>query len=297
MKKICPSITELQAFEASARHASFTKAASELFVTQGAVSRQVANLETYLGTPLFLRQSNRLILTEAGVFFLEHAQTSLRILVDASNHLASGRGQKQNITISVPPTLATQVLMPLLADFYRRHPSISLHFAPYEHTHDFAASEHLDVAIQFGEGEWPGAMSRYLIGKEQSVVCTREYAQNWCLTGPGDFRRATLLQHFNVPHAWVQWFQAFRLPGTTAHLGPSFGQYDMIIAAAKQGLGAGLVPRCLAMEALRKQELIEPVQTTALARQGYFLCVRKARSRTKVVSTFVDWITEVDLTP
>src|SRR5690606_35243128 len=174
MKKICPSITELQAFDASARHSSFTKAAGELFVTQGAVSRQVASLETYLGTPLFMRQNNRLILTEAGTFFLEHTQAALRTLVDASNHIASGRGQKQYVTISVPPTLATHLLMPLLVDFYREHPSIRLHFAPYEHHHDFSMSQHLDVAIQFGEGEWPETVSRYLVGKKQSVVCTPE---------------------------------------------------------------------------------------------------------------------------
>lgn len=94
MKKICPTITELQAFEAAARHSSFTKAATELFVTQGAVSRQVASLEAYLGTPLFTRQNNRLVLTDAGIYFLGQVREALRILVDASGHITSGRGQK-----------------------------------------------------------------------------------------------------------------------------------------------------------------------------------------------------------
>lgn len=295
MKKICPSITELQAFEASARHSSFTKAATELFVTQGAVSRQVASLETYLGTPLFMRQNNRLVLTDAGAYYLEQTQDALRILVDASAHIASGRGQKQNVNISVPPTLASHMLLPLLTDFYRRHPSIRVHFVPYEHHHNFAESEHLDVAIQFGEGEWPGAVAHYLIGREQAVVCTREYADQWGLEEAGRYRDATLLQHFNVPHAWVQWFQARKLPTGTAHLGPRFGQYDLIIAAAKLGFGVALVPRCLVADTLREHTLVEPLKTPELSRQGYFLCVRKARSNVKAVSTFVDWMTTLSL--
>lgn len=294
MKKICPTITELQAFEASARHSSFTKAATELFVTQGAVSRQVASLEAYLGTPLFMRQNNRLVLSDAGVYFLEQTQDALRLLVDASAHIMSGRGQRQNIIISVPPTFASQLLLPLLADFYRCHPSIRVHFAPYEHHHNFLANEHLDLAIQFGEGEWPGAVSHYLVGREQAVVCTAAYAEQWQLHQAENYRNATLLQHFNVPHAWVQWFQARRLPSATAHLGPSYGQYDLIIAAAKLEFGVGLVPRCLVADTLRKQELVEPIATQELSRQGYFLCVRKGRSQVKAVSAFVKWMTTLN---
>ncbi|MCP1636980.1 LysR substrate-binding domain-containing protein [Kerstersia gyiorum] len=295
MKKICPSITELQAFEAAARHSSFTKAASELFVTQGAISRQVANLETYLGTPLFMRQNNRLLLTEAGEFLLEQAQEALRILVDASNHIVSGRGQRQYVTISVPPTLATYLLMPLLVDFYREHPSIRLSFTPHDHQQNFLANEHIDVAIQFGEGAWPAMISSYLVGKKQAVVCSPAYAQACGLQDVSRFPDATLLQHFNVPHAWVQWFRERKLPVSTAHLGPNFGQYDMIIAAAKLGMGVGLVPRCLVTQPLRSQELIEPVPTPELARQGYFLCVRKERSNVQAVSTFVNWLMSLDL--
>ena len=295
MKKICPTISELQAFEAAARHSSFTKAATELFVTQGAVSRQVASLEAYLGTPLFTRQNNRLVLTDAGVYFLGQVQEALRILVDASGHITSGRGQKKNVTISVPPTLATCLLLPLLADFYRAQPSIRVHFAPYEHHHNFAESEHLDVAIQFGEGEWPGTISHYLIGREQAVVCTPEYAQQWQLHKVENFPGVTLLQHFNVPHAWVEWFKVRRLPTATAHLGSHFGQYDLIISAAKLGFGVGLVPRCFVTEALRANELVEPIATPELSRQGYFLCVRKGRSKLKAVSTFVEWMTTLNL--
>lgn len=295
MKKICPTITELQAFDAAARHSSFTKAATELFVTQGAVSRQVASLESYLGTPLFMRQNNRLVLTDAGNFYLDQTRDALRILVDASAHIMSGRGQKQNVTISVPPTLAAQVLLPLLADFYRSHPSIRLHFAPYEHHHNFFQSEDLDAAIQFGEGVWPGAIAHYLLGRGQAVVCTAQYAEKYRLDKEESFGEATLLQHYNVPHAWVQWFQARKLSSATAHLGPHFGQYDLIIAAAKLEFGVALVPRCLVEDALQSGVLIEPIATPEVARQGYFLCVRKGRTHVKPVHTFVEWITSLNL--
>ena len=298
MKKVCPSMSELQAFEAAARHASFTKAASELFVTQGAISRQVANLETWLGTTLFLRLNNRLVLTEEGEFFLEQAQEALRILVESSRHVMSGKGQRHYVTISVPPTLTIRLLMRLLVDFYQAYPSIRLNFPPYEHLDDFRQNEEVDVSIQYGEGEWPGMVTSYLVGKEQAVICTPSYAQELELDSPHRLMKATLLQHFNVPQAWVQWFRENRLPIATAHIGPSFSQYEMIIQAARLGMGVGLVPRCLVSDELRnKTELVEPVPTRQLARQGYFLCVRKERSEDKAVRTVVEWMRGLDFGP
>lgn len=295
MKKVCPTISELQAFDATARHLSFTKAGVELFITQGAISRQIANLEAYLGVALFVRKNNELTLTEDGHFYLERVRNALDSLIDATQHVALRRGQKQYVNISVPPTLATHFLLPLLVDFYAKYPSISLNFVPYKHSHDFMDDDDLDMAIQFGEGEWPGTTSLYLIGKESTVVCTPRYAQEYHLNTLDAYSGVTLLQHANVPHAWVHWFQDHKLPFGNAHLGPKFDQYSLIIEAAKLEFGVGLVPRCLVQRVLHKSDLVEPFSSQYLARQGYFLCIKKAKVNTDAVRTFAKWLAGLDL--
>lgn len=295
MKKVCPSISELQAFDAAARHLSFTKAAVELFITQGAVSRHIANLETYLGVPLFIRKNSELTLTDAGRGYLDPVRGALHALVDASRRISLNGSQKEYVNISVPPTFATHFLLPLLVDFYRKHPSIVLNFTPYEHSHDFMANKELDMAIQFGEGEWPGTIALYLTGKETCLLCTPAYARASGLSDIGNYSGATLLQHAKVPHAWVHWFQGHKLPCATAHLGPKFDQYSLIIEAARLGFGVGLVPRCLAGGALAGGELVEPLASDQLAKQGYFLCIKKAKSGVKAVRLFAEWLASLEL--
>jgi DNA-binding transcriptional LysR family regulator len=295
MKKVCPTISELQAFDATAKHLSFTKAGLELFITQGAVSRQIANLEAYLGVDLFVRKNNELTLTEDGHFYLERVRDALDSLIEATQHVALRRGQKQYVNIAVPPTLTTHFLLPLMVDFYAKHPSITLNFVPYKHSHDFVEDNDLDMAIQFGEGEWPGTTSVYLIGKETAVICTARYAQEFHLDAPSAYADATLLQHTNVPHAWVHWFQDHKLPYGNAHLGPKFDQYSLIIEAAKLEFGVGLVPRCLVQRSLHKGDLSEPFSSRHLARQGYFLCIKKAKTNIEAVRIFTKWLAGLEL--
>lgn len=295
MKKICPSISELQAFDATARHLSFTKAAIELFVTQGAVSRHVANLEAYLGVALFIRQNNAITLTEEGQQYLKHVRSGLHTLIDATQRFTLHSQQQETINISVPPTLASHFLLPRLADFYRQHPSTVVNFVPYEHSHNFMENDELDMAIQFGEGEWPGTLSVYLTGKETCPLCTPAYAEEHKLSDINRYTEATLLQHAKVPLAWVHWFQDQKLPFATAHLGPRFDQYSLIIEAARLGYGVGLVPKCLTAAALTSGELISPLHSGQLAKQGYFLCIKKDKADTRMVRIFTAWLTGLKL--
>jgi DNA-binding transcriptional LysR family regulator len=295
MKKICPSISELQAFDATARHLSFTKAGLELFVTQGAVSRHIANLEAYLGVALFIRQNNAISLTEDGQHYLKHVRNALHTLSDATQRFTLHRQQQETINISVPPTLASHFLLPLLADFYRQHPGTVVNFVPYEHSHNFMDNDDLDMAIQFGEGEWPGSLSVYLTGKETCVLCTPDHARQHRLHDIDRYAGATLLQHAKVPLAWVHWFQDHKLPFATAHLGPRFDQYSLIIEAARLGYGVGLVPKCLTAAALASGELISPLPSGQLAKQGYFLCIKKDKADTRAVRMFASWLTGLKL--
>lgn len=293
MNKLYPSIKELQSFVVTAKHLSFTKAALELFITQGAVSRQIASLEVFLGLQLFLRQNNELVLTEAGKYYLDNVQRALQTLLNASNDLSVYQNAKSYLNVSIPPTLATHWLLPLIPAFYAKHPDITLNFLQYEHSHNFYENEVIDIAIQFGEGEWPGTKSEYLLGKNTSVICTSEYAKLHNLSDINNFQYITLLQHTNIPHAWGQWFTNKQSKFDRTHQGPKFDQFSLIIEAAKHNLGVGLVPTELVKKELSSGTLIEPIQTTKPSLQGYYLCTKKSKIGMLKVKIFTDWIKQI----
>src|SRR5438445_4862818 len=162
MRRLCPSLSQLQAFEATARHLNFTRAASELFLTQGAVSRQVACLEDYLGVALFSRSHKRLELSAAGRTYLRAVQQALTYLETSTSHLMSHQGRGGVINISAPPTFAAQWMLPRLHRFKETYPEITLNFVRFTQPDNFYQDQELDAAIQFGMGQWPGSESTYL---------------------------------------------------------------------------------------------------------------------------------------
>ncbi len=292
MRRLCPSLTELQAFEATARHLNFTRAATELFVTQGAVSRQVANLEAYLGVTLFTRAHQRLELSEAGLTYLPSVRKALNHLETATAHLMSHRGKGGVLNLSVPPSFAMQWLLPRLHQFNLEQPEITLNFVRYAHSHNFYEDQELDAAIQFGEGEWPGAASCYLTGKDTVPICAPGVVKGGNVLTPEQLTQLTLLQHVEVPHAWQDWCNYFGLEHSNGRVGPRFDQYSLIIKAAMSGFGIGLVPRCLVEDELRSGRLINPIDQPYMARQGYFLCVIENRGNIPAVNTLRTWLLE-----
>ena len=290
MRRLCPSLTELQAFEATARHLNFTRAAVELFVTQGAVSRQVANLEVYLGVAVFTRAHQRLELSEAGLTYLPSVRKALNQLETATAHLMSHRGRGGVLNLSVPPSFAMQWLLPRLTQFKLEQPDVTLNFVRYTHTHNFSQDQELDAAIQFGEGEWPGAASDYLTGKNTISVCAPDLFKNESVVSADKLAQSTLLQHIEVPYAWQDWCNDFDLKDSNGLVGPRFDQYSLIIKAAMSGFGIGLVPACLVEEELASGQLINPFPRPYKARQGYFLCVKEDRGSIPAVNVLRAWL-------
>ena len=290
MRRLCPSLTELQAFEATARHLNFTRAAVELFVTQGAVSRQVANLESYLGVAVFTRAHQRLQLSEAGLTYLPSVRKALNQLETATAHLMSHRGKGGVLNLSVPPSFAMQWLLPRLAQFNAAQPDTTLNFVRYAHTHNFLQDQELDAAIQFGEGEWPGAVSNYLTGKNTVCICAPELLAGRRSIQPEKLSTHTLLQHIEVPYAWQDWCNYFRLKHSNGLVGPRFDQYALIIKAAMSGIGIGLVPTFLVEEELKSGRLMNPFTAPYVAKQGYYLCVKDDRGHIPAVNALRSWL-------
>ena len=290
MRRLCPSLTELQAFEATARHLNFTRAAVELFVTQGAVSRQVANLEDYLGVAVFTRAHQRLELSEAGHTYLPSVRKALNQLETATAHLMSHRGKGGVLNLSVPPSFAMQWLLPRLAQFKAEQPDVTLNFVRYTHSHNFSQDQELDAAIQFGEGEWPGASAIYLTGKNTIPICAPQFFKSKKAVSADKLSQSTLLQHIEVPYAWQDWCNCFDLKGSNGLVGPRFDQYSLIVKAALSGFGIGLVPACLVEEEMVEGRLINPFPKAYIALQGYYLCVKEDRRSLPTVNVLRAWL-------
>lgn len=283
-----PSMSELRAFEAVARLASFTRAAAELHLTQGAVSRQVAALEEAVGARLVQRRAGRLALSRAGDDYLATVRDALARLDEAAARLRERHDADGPVNVASAPTFATQWLLPRLEGFRRAHPSVVLNFLPYTPQFDFAAPGDLDVAIQFGEGRFPHADAHYLLGRDVVPICPPALAGRFA--APADLARHTLLQHVEVPDGWRDWFAATGAEAAAPQAGPRFCQYAMIVKAVASGLGLGLLPRCLIDEPLARGEVALALDRPARARHGHWLCVPRDKAPRVAVDAFRGWL-------
>jgi len=172
MRRFCPSLTDLQTFEAAARYSSFTQAAQALCVTQGAVSKQIKHLEEFVGVKLFLRIRQGLILTEAGQVYLQKIQTGLSEIEAATMELIAHQGQGGTLHLTCMPTFGARWLIPRLTAFMRQRPDIRIEFLPHRQGYDFSTPE-LDVAVRFGEGIWPERSRLRLVDmRDEDDLCS-----------------------------------------------------------------------------------------------------------------------------
>lgn len=226
-------LNALRAFEASARHLSFTRAAIELCVTQAAVSHQVKSLEERLGVALFKRLPRGLMLTHEG-------ESLLPVLCDSFDRIAGllerfeGGHYRDVLTVGAVGTFTVGWLLPRLEDFQARHPFIDLRLSTHNNRVDIAA-EGLDYAIRFGGGAWHGTEALALFEAPLTVLCCPEVAAQ--LHSPADLLQHTLLRSYRADE-WPLWFQAAGLPAH-APLTRSivFDTSLAMLEAARQGVG------------------------------------------------------------
>lgn len=292
MRRLCPSTTELQAFEAAARHLSFTRAATELHVTQGAVSRLIRHLEDRLGIELFERVRRRIVLTEAGTIYLAKVRPSLNQLEAATLELMAHHQGGGTLSLATLPTLGATWLIPRLPSFYRAHPSIRLNFVPHPVAQHFPSPQ-MDAAILFGEGVWPNAVADYIIGKEVVPICHPNLlaGKNRIKSAP-DLLRHTLLQHSSVPRGWQDWFDSLGFEEVNGMVGPRFDQFSVIVQAVIAGLGVAIVPRCLVQDEIQSCRVAVPVDAVIESKQGYFLAYSEEKSRLPTLAAFRTWVLE-----
>ena len=288
MGRRLPSLNALRAFEAAARHLSFTKAAEELSVTQGAVSHQVKGLEEQLGMKLFQRQHQRLLLTATG-------QDCLPFVREAFDRLASGFARVQArdragvLTVSVSPNFAAKWLVNRLGRFTAQHPAIDLRISASLHHVDFVRDD-IDMAVRHGEGHWPGLHVVRLAADELFPVCSPRL-----LEGPGLARRPDDLRHHTLLHLddrrdWLKWLEAAGVSGVDMSRGVVFDQASLNIDAAGDGQGVALARKVLAAGDLLTGRLVRPFEMALPVSYAYYIvCPKPAAERPKV-AIFRDWL-------
>jgi LysR family glycine cleavage system transcriptional activator len=288
-----PSLNALRAFEAAARHESFTKAAEDLCVTQGAVSHQVKALEAELGVSLFHRERQRLAITEAGRFYLE-------VVRDAFDRVALGterllyRHAAGVLTVSVSPNFATKWLVHRLGRFAEAHPEIDLRVSASLADVDFAR-EDVDLAIRHGEGNWPSLDLTRLCTEQLFPVCSPKLLEGPdALREPADLRRHTLLhldsRHLESRKDWMKWLNAAGVTDADVEHGPIFNQASMGIDAAVNGQGVALARTALAAWDLIGGRLIEPFRLRLPLSYAYWIACPKATAELPKIVAFRRWL-------
>jgi len=288
MPAILPPLAAIRAFEAAARHGSFTRAGDELGMTQAAVSYQIRILEDRVGTALFLRHPRGVELTETGRRLSRRAGDALDLLREA---FAEARGRSREIlVISVVPTFATNLLAQRLSMFQDAHPSIAVRVDLNQALIDFTREE-VDLAIRAGTGGWPGLENHLLLPGTFTPMLNPKLAETiGGVHRPSDLLGLPLLQPSDP--WWRMWFEAAGLP--TEHLTTDselrFGSQVLDVNAAIAGQGVGILTPAFCRDAVDQGLLFQPFDLTCEDTHGYWLVYPHNRRNAPKIRAFRDWI-------
>jgi LysR family glycine cleavage system transcriptional activator len=288
MSRRLPSLNALKAFEAAARHESFTRAAEELCVTQGAVSHQVKALEAELGLKLFNREPQQLVITEMGRDYLVVVRDALDRIAVGTDRLLQ-RQSSGVLTVSTSPNFASKWLVHRLGRFAEAHPTIDLRVSATLHHVDFAR-EDVDVAIRHGDGTALGLNTTRLCTEELFPVCSPKLLRGrHALRKPADLAHHALL-HLDHRQDWSKWLDAVGVKDADLLRGPVLNQASMVIDAAVDGQGVALARTGLAARDLIYGRLVRPFSLALPVSYAYWIVCPKATAKLPKIATFREWL-------
>ncbi|RKG49691.1 LysR family transcriptional regulator [Acinetobacter cumulans] len=303
MRRNIPSLQSLICFESAAKHASYTHASQELFITQSAVSRQIQQLEEYLGVMLFSRTRHGVDLTEAGKQYAKSIKPFLQGIEKSTSDIMTHKGLGGTLKLGVVPTFATRWLLPKLHKLNAQHPEITVHLETS--TKPFLFNENVfDAAIFAGTQQriehWPGIQAHYLMDEEVVPVCSPKLIENNFphaeMTDDHSFNlsdeellQLPLLQQTTRPSIWQEWFQAHQLQHPKPFDGQRHELFSMLSVAASHGMGMALIPQMLIEAELRKKELVIASNKKLHGSRKYYL-VHSSQDSSPQIKKFVDWV-------
>jgi DNA-binding transcriptional LysR family regulator len=287
MARRLPPLGALRAFEAAARHVSFSRAAEELNVTQAAISHQVKQLEGWLGAPLFRRLTRSLRLTDEGQALMPAVSQALDRLEQAVERIAAS-GVSGTLTVSALTTFVLTWLVPRLSRFQAAYPELDVRLSATQRLVDFAR-EDVDVAIRHGDGTWPGVRADRLFAEQITPLCGRAFQAR--LTRPADLLAVPLLQSDGLGDAeWPLWFAAAGVAHPNPRRGPAFDSTKIAVEAAIDGLGVAIGAPALFADALAQGRLFQPFDLTVSTGKAYWLVSPEATAERPKVRAFRDWV-------
>lgn len=289
MNRRLPPLNALRVFETAARLESFSAAAAQLNVTHGAVSRQIAQLEDWLGVALFQRHGRRVQLSDAGRQYLPVLQTAFDNIATATEKLTSNRSRL--LRINVTPTLAMHWLLPRLTRFQRRHPGVELRLA----TSDAAINNQhadFDIAIRRGNDHWHGFVSHTFLTEHELPALSPALLARQPLRDAADLAEHTLLHSETRPVAWERWLAAAGQPALQAAGHQHFDHYYLALQAAIDGLGVTLGPLPVIEELLASGKLVTPLPGPLVRVRGYSWVLPLALAEDPLCADFCTWLEE-----
>lgn len=303
MRRNIPSLQSLICFESAAKHSSYTHASQELFITQSAVSRQIQQLEDFLGVTLFSRTRHGVEMTEAGKQYAKSIKPFLQGIEKSTSDIMSHKGLGGTLKLGVVPTFATRWLLPKLHKLNQQYPEITVHLETS--TKPFLFNENIfDAAIFAGTQQqiehWPGITAHYLMDEEVVPVCSPQLIQqrfpnakmhndySYDLSDD-ELLQLPLLQQTTRPSIWQEWFQAHHLQHAKPFDGQRHELFSMLSVAASHSIGMALIPQMLIESELQKKELVIASNKKLLGSRKYYL-VHSSQDHSPHISKFVAWV-------
>src|ERR1700737_1260388 len=283
-----PPLHAIKAFEAAAGFGSFPRAADELNVTHGAVSRRSVLLEDCLGVRFFFRTSRNAVPTQAGTELLAEAGPALDRLAAVSRQMQTRARARGLLPVSALPTFAMRWLIPRLSDFQRDHPGLELRIVTASTP---AEQFRMDVdAVISGPSRQPGWGGTRFLSEGRLPVLSPDLMKKCPLRAPADLERHTLLHAATLREAWPRWMAAANVPDLNPARDQGFEHFYFAIQAALDGLGVVMGPLALISDELRAGRLLAPISEPALRTRGYFVYALEASSDAPAVAALRKWL-------
>lgn len=286
MARRLPPLSALRPFEAAARLESFSRAADELHLTHGAVSRQVRALEEHVGAPLFSRHGKRVALTASGRAFAERVRNALEEIAQAADMVSPAR-RGNRLSVNVLPSFASRWLMPRLIGFMEAHPEIELNVTASTALANFTTDD-VDLAIRFGKGPWPNLVCEPFLEDEWFPVASPKMNRGKLPKEPKDLQKVRIMREDR--DYWNLWMKAAGVQLEAPLEGPLFNDSTYSLQAAARGEGVALARRSIVGEDLERGTLKQLFNITLPSPDRYYFVTTRELAATPKVKAFCAWV-------